>query len=158
MKAFIGLMKIVSLGSTLMVPGYLMILLFAELATRVIYRFEPLLDSEEKTEQLVKDELKKLIIKETSHITVSVSFHQTKDEFGCLICVAWTPGNIKEFKMNLSDRKRSSLRHESYHIYRVIKLGAPHIPSYGLRYFLIEEPLAIAYALTKIDFAFAGRG
>lgn len=135
--------------------GWITVATSLYLATEIAYYSEPLLESTEEAELASKEQLKKLGISETDSLKIEVSFDQTEKTLGCLTCANWTPGNTKEFKMNLSNKTKSSMRHESYHIYRIIKLGAPHISSYGFRYFLIEEPLAMAYALTKRDLTFS---
>ncbi|MDP3769627.1 MAG: hypothetical protein Q8R40_01645 [bacterium] len=107
------------------------------------------------TKDISKAEAEKIIAyqREKLHLGSNVVITLNLVEKKYVAHVRWNIGNTTEFDIELSSHqiKTSSMRHEMYHICRIHKEGASKIG--GLRYILIEEPLAIIYENTGINLA-----
>jgi len=72
------------------------------------------------------------------------------NERECENCVQWNTGNSKYFRINIKSKTYKTLSHEIYHAYRLYMQDAPQ--QNWLSFFLVEEPLAIIYSHTELDF------
>lgn len=97
-------------------------------------------------EEIIKIERRKLNI--PANVKIVTALHKSETH-GCADCVLWTPGDDRNFEMYIETKLYSSVRHEMYHIKRLVSQKAPHTSL--IRYFLLEEPLALIYEHTGID-------